>query len=278
MRRGLAACCALACIVLAGCDGVFGLQHIASRDAGPNDVGDRPIDGRIDAPVDTSCGPATGLMTTKRFGGRLDSDAPSSATDTFIVDDVNHLGRNWGALERIFVCRHCMCTSCEGIAGGDDDAFGLLRFDLSTQIPACSTVQSATLHLHTNSDNLGTGSVVAYQVLEAWDEGTGDLFDGEIGAANWTNRQLNNPWINAGADEPSSRGTAILASFSPNVTETNYPTTLSKAIVQSWVDNPGTNHGLVLVIEGSMSDVHFYSTESAMPNKRPALEVTYQAP
>jgi hypothetical protein len=282
MRKVLLAHSAIACCVLAGCDGVFGLQHLPThRDAS---VSDGMSDGRVDAPrdaaADTNCGAPTGAVMTKTFGPRL-AAVPVATTDTYLSDDSARLEANFGGIDRLFICLQCSCDSdCDAISDtGDDDVVTLIRFELAFEVPRCSAVQAATLRLHTNGDNLGGGStVMAYEVLEDWDEGTNTVLTGSTGVASWNKRKPNTAWTTAGAGAPGSHGGSFVGTFAPTSTETDHPMTLNATVVQRWVDTPATNHGLVLVIEGSTSDVHFYSTESGMTSKRPALVLTYREP
>jgi hypothetical protein len=271
MVRGLEpAHAVIACIVLAGCDGVFGLQRIPEQPDGPKDQ-------LQDAPGSV-CPPAGGALVTKLFGGREGAVLASGVADTFLSSDAAHTSSNFGALDRLFACRQCSCTmDCDSIAGGDDDVVSLLRFDLGGQIPACSAVQSARLYLHTTGDNLGTGSVAVFAMLEAWDEGTGALPGGVTGAASWRERKPGTLWITPGAGT-GSRATMALTSFTPTGTDSDYPVQIDPIVVQAWVDDGAKNHGFVFAVQGSMSDVHFHSSEAALPTKRPALEVTYRLP
>jgi hypothetical protein len=254
----------IACALLAGCDGVFGLQHI-------ND----PIDA-----TPTGCPTATGASVTKLFGGRPAGVLADGVADTFLSSDASHVGSNFGALDKLFVCAQCSCSAdCESISGGDDDVVTLLRFDLGTEIPPCSSVDTVTLYLHTTSDELGSGSAVAFSaMLEAWDEGSGSVPAGVGGAASWQDRRPGTAWIGAGAGAPGSRAGSSFLLFASRDPETDYPITLGPAIVQGWVNNPATNHGVALVVEGSTSEVHFYSSEAPLAITRPALEVSYRLP
>jgi hypothetical protein len=276
--RGLVVC--IACV--AGCDGVFGLAHVYDKPVLDSALVDAKVDAKIDAPIDatpdaSACAPAGGGIVTNTF---------NATADTFVSSDGAHVGSNFGNLDNVFVCFQCNCTDaigCESVSGGDDDVVALLRFGLTT-IVSCSHVVSAKLHLTTNSDNLGGGSIVQiYRVKEDWDEGTGGVASGVAGTANWANRKSGIAWATAGAGTPDSRDNTDLAvtSFAPTSSNTAYPVSLNTAaiqIIQQWVDVPTTNHGLVLVVSGSTSDVHFHSRTSATIGARPTLEITYQLP
>jgi hypothetical protein len=247
---------------LAGCDGVFGLDYIYTRqDARTADA--------------SNCSMPTGTMMTKTFGGLTD---PGIA-DTFLSSDATHQLMNFGGVDKLFVCYQCNCAAdCESIAGDDDDVVALLRFDFATEIPVCSRVVAAVLQLDTTADEIGAGSSVAvYEVLEAWLEGTGPA-TGAVGAASWLQRVPGVAWTDDGVGPVGSRGGGQIGSFAPRLADTSYDVPLDTETVQGWVDDPATNQGVVLVVMGSTSDVHFHSRETADASKRPALTVTYVSP
>jgi hypothetical protein len=250
-------------VCLTSCDYLFQLEHLDGSDAMP-----------IDAPA---CPAPTGATATKQFGARSGATETPS-TDTFISDDDNQDTHNFGSLDKLFVCYQCSCTTdCESISGGDDDVRTLLRFELAAGILPCSRVDRAILYLNTTDDNLGGGSsVVVYALTESWTEGTGALATGTEGTASWNERMTGLPWVDDGAGPGSRIGTEI-ARFQPTGTNMGYAVDLTEG-VQRWVNAPANNHGMVLVVTGSTSDVHFFSRESADASRRPGLVVTYTAP
>jgi hypothetical protein len=250
-------------VCLTGCDFLFQLEHLDGSDArGSGEM----------------CLPPTGVPATKQLGAR--SGGVATATiDTFVSDDSAHLESNFGGVDKLFACNQCACdTDCESIsATNDDDVRALVRFDLETEIPQCSKVMTATLLIDTTSDNLGGGSSMAlYAVSEAWDEGTGPAIGGP-GTANWIERKPGLPWLDGGVG-PGSRSASKVGEFAPIDGNASYDVTIDAAAVQTWVDDRATNHGFVLLVTGSTSDVHFHSREASDPAKRPALRVTYTPP
>jgi hypothetical protein len=262
---------------LAGCHALFGLDEV--RDVPPGDSG---ADGAIDDGKGP-CGPRDTVVTTKLIGPRAGGMSPTAITDTFISSDTAHIASNFGALDMLFACNKCTCAQdCESIAGGDDDVVTLLKVDLSADVPSCSEVMFAQLVIDTTDDNLGAGSDVAvYPLLEAWDEGNGAVAAGTTGAASWQARAGANLWRTAGAGvggtSGDSRSTTAMATFDPNADNTTFTVLLEKTVVQGWVDNPATNHGMAILVINNPSDVHFWSTE-AVDSDRPALQIAYFAP
>jgi hypothetical protein len=136
---------------------------------------------------------------------------------------------------------------------------GLIRFDLST---VTGTVTSARLRITTGGMVLSAGTIDLMRVLEAWDEGTQV---GGTGSANYGFRQDLTEWLFPGCG-PGSRDSAIVAQLQPFATDTRYEVELATASVQTWVDDPGSNHGVVLVPVGTGNGtVVFSSRESATP-------------
>jgi hypothetical protein len=54
--------------------------------------------------------------------------------------------------------------------------------------------------------------------------------------------------------------------------------TLSPDLVQSWVDNPASNNGIIIASATSTDGVDFSSRESTNSSLRPQLNVSYTAP
>ncbi|NUQ62708.1 MAG: tandem-95 repeat protein, partial [Pirellulales bacterium] len=138
----------------------------------------------------------------------------------------------------------------------------LLRWDL-TAIPAGSPVHSVAMTLDILDQSPGTYEI--YALKRDWVEGE----------ATWNNASAGNPWAVAGASGASDRGTAVLglvtaASLGPAVIEW---TAAGKAQVQSWINDPASNFGIVIHKEGVSKDFEFSSREGVAPASRPMLEV-----
>lgn len=143
---------------------------------------------------------------------------------------------------------------------------GLVRFDLSS---VTGTLVSAKLRLTTTNQALSTGSVQIMGVLEAWEEGTQTGF---TGTANYALRQGTVAWTVVGCG-PGSRDGVAMAELQPFTMNTPYEVTLPVQRVQAWLDDPSSNHGLVLVPVGTGSGTVAFSSRESGTAPELVLEV-----
>ena len=135
-------------------------------------------------------------------------------------------------------------------------------------IPVGSTVTSATLTV--TGSTWSAQSVRGYYVLAPW--------DGTLGSGlGWTARGTGQNWNTPGA---RGNGTDLVAdkSFTVAVGTTglqvfNIP--LDLAVVQSWIDNPSSDQGILLTNDSSNVYVDIYTSEHATVSYRPLLSITY---
>ena len=179
-----------------------------------------------------------------------------SVLDTYLRQDEPTY--NYGAEERF-------CTD-----SGGDDRRALLRFDLGT-INA-PPITKATLHIVTDGGDSGQSPDVhlAYQVLEAWYEGGSA---GVAGVASWNESQAGVSWTTAGVG-PGSRADAPVGSYTPITSETRYDVDIDPALVNGWIVDPDSNHGLAIV-NGGGNATCYYSSEHADPVRRPSLTLVW---
>lgn len=154
------------------------------------------------------------------------------------------------------------------ITGGTIYAKTYLYFDLSgTGLPADATVTDAEVTLTVYREN-GCGQssdfIELRQLTEAW-TGSGDksyvlppiAADGIL-------------WVDTLPD--GSGG-------DPNVLDTPLPldVPLDAALVQSWVDTPAANNGIILVpaVDSNGLQLHFFSSQESTVSYRPKLTITY---
>lgn len=162
----------------------------------------------------------------------------------------------------------------------------VLAFDVASQIPPGSVVNSASLALTvTRRSALPIVEVSAHPLVSAWGEGTSDAALNEGGGAvatpgdaTWIHTFFPDEfWDSQGGDfEP-------VASASTDVGSSGTYTWSSSELVsdvQSWVDNPGTNFGWIMIGDESTSTTarRFGSRENANPALRPVLTVDYSPP
>lgn len=161
-----------------------------------------------------------------------------------------------------------------------NDRTGLIRFDLTGQLPSGACVKSAKLRLYQCEQwNLNWINVSVYRLLKDWTEGTG----GSNNGASWYYRHAGgtSPWSNYGA-----RGSGTDRNSVPEDTQTCTPgdrwvewdVTPS---VHYWVANPAKNYGWVLDWTSSNDTedgIGFRSAQHGTEADHPELVITYVIP
>ena len=140
----------------------------------------------------------------------------------------------------------------------------LLYFDIST-IPQGSTVITAKLTMTVPTAPLIPATVGVYKLTSKWDSMTATwaLTDGKF-------------WAN-GAFSPADYVAPATPSSNLYISTTGQQNFDVKGLVSEWVNNPSTNHGLVLAPTTNTADIAFASNETTTSTP-PSLEVTYKAP
>ncbi|HUS65798.1 MAG TPA: DNRLRE domain-containing protein [Kofleriaceae bacterium] len=234
--------------MLAGC----ALLNARDGEAGADDVAGEsdPDGGQVVEPAPEHGLDAAGpSVQTILIGG-------DAVLDTYLRNDEPTY--NYGAEERF-------CTD-----SGGDDRRALLRFDLAAV--GAPTITEATLHIVTDGGDSGQSPDVhlVYQVLEPWYEG-GNA--GEVGVASWFEAQAGVSWTTDGAG-PGSRADAPVGSYTPITSETRYDVAIDPALVNAWLLEPDSNHGLAIV-NGGGDATCYYSAEQAEPARRPTLTLVW---
>lgn len=158
---------------------------------------------------------------------------------------------------------------------------GVIQFDTGSFIPAGSTIDSVTLTLNMSQTNSGSQTVSLHRVLSDWGEGT-SASPGGVGApatagdATWIHTFFSDSlWDTAGGDfkvgTSASQSVADVGSYRWGSTAGMV------ADVQSWLDNPSTNFGWLLVGNEALSETskRFDSRENAIADNRPLLTVNF---
>ncbi|HVT27916.1 MAG TPA: DNRLRE domain-containing protein, partial [Lacipirellulaceae bacterium] len=208
-------------------------------------------------------------------------------------------------------------SNADGSAGGAAAIFvgsnadisprrGLIAFDVAGNVPAGSTITSAQLTLYLAlSGNLISEAVELHRLTADWGEGTagsgtptihfaGMGFDANLGDATWNERTSGSAaWSNPGADgdfNAAASASAIIGLPDPDPTNpTGYNWGSTAALVsdvQSWLDNPASNFGWMLINsseDGAGSVRAFFSRSATLdtggdPLQRdvfPMLTITY---
>jgi hypothetical protein len=156
---------------------------------------------------------------------------------------------------------------------------GVLAFDVAGTIPAGSTITAVSLSLSMSMTPAGAETIELHKLLADWGEGTshapmgeGDGAPATPNDATWRHRFFDSVfWTTQGGDF------SAMVSASQSVAGVGHYTwssTQMVADVQSWLDNPGSNFGwLVLGNEtASATTKRFDTRESASP---PVLTIEY---
>ena len=148
-------------------------------------------------------------------------------------------------------------------AGTGKDKYTLLKWNLPT-IPAGSKISSASVTLNVADPSAQTYQ--AYELKRPWVES----------AATWQLYAAAKSWQIAGAKGSLDRGATEVGTVSPSATG-KQTFALSPAVVQSWVDNPSSNNGIIIANATNADGFTFSSRESTTSSLRPQLNVTYTA-
>ncbi len=159
---------------------------------------------------------------------------------------------------------------------------GVLAFDIAGNVPAGSTITSVTLTLNMSRTPSGTARTVElHRLIADWGEGTSQASGQEgMGApattndATWRHRFYNTIfWTTEGGDFSGTVSASQSVGAPGSYTWTS---TQLVADVQSWLDNPPTNFGWLVLGDESTSATakRFDTRESASP---PGLTIQYTA-
>lgn len=149
---------------------------------------------------------------------------------------------------------------------GDPDKGALLAWDLAGTLAAGSTVRGASLTL--NITNATNDTYEICEVLRPWDEAR----------ASWTDTGTGQSWAAPGASGAADCGTDVLGTIGPTATgqRTFALNARGIAVVQRWIDQPATNHGLLVrKYTGAVDSFVFDAKEAANAALRPKLTVEY---
>jgi hypothetical protein len=150
---------------------------------------------------------------------------------------------------------------------GDPDQAAILRWDISS-ISAGSTVQAASITLGVTNPSRDTYEL--YEMKRDWVETE----------ATWSDYSTGNPWQHPGARAASDRGEDVLGAISASSTGL-YVINLNGGgvgLIQRWVDDPSTNHGVIIADYGEGDGVQFDSRHTSTASHRPKLTVVLAAP
>lgn len=143
--------------------------------------------------------------------------------------------------------------------------YGLIQWDLS-ELPPTAIVRSAVVTLDITNESQGAGYSF-YELKRPWSEGD----------ATWKIAAPGQPWRVPGARSPQDRGNEVLGTVAPRAKGTLKVLLLPAAeqVIQGWIRNPASNHGFILANDGNADGFKFHSRESAVPERRPRLTISY---
>src|SRR5262249_52812592 len=133
-----------------------------------------------------------------------------------------------------------------------------------------ATVSSATLTLNVESWDANP-TIRGYYLAAPWSTTSG-------GGLGWVHRGTGQDWASPGA---LGQGTDVVAGkrfVLSGITATGAQTVtvnLDPAVVQSWLDNPNANQGILLVNETTGAVIRIGASENATVAARPKLSVNY---
>ena len=142
-----------------------------------------------------------------------------------------------------------------------DEKSAALRWDLSA-IPTASTIDEVTITLDVINATDSRGYYI-YPLSRDWTEAD----------ATWNEYDDSLPWQVPGASGSLDRATLPVGKWTPLATG-KQTFSLNPALVQAWVDNPSTNHGILIANDDNSNGVDFGCREAAVAN-RPRLTVVY---
>jgi len=179
-----------------------------------------------------------------------------------------------------------LCVGNTNQGGSTNTRRALLYFDVSSQIPLGSVINSATLTLHMSQTNAGIQNVALHRVLSNWGEGISASGPCSGGGAidddatwrytfyNFSAPNLSPSWMSLGGDfDPALSASALIGGDGFY----SWSSVAMVADLQGWVDAPVTNFGWMLRGNETASPTakRFDSRENSNVSFRPELVVDF---
>ncbi len=148
--------------------------------------------------------------------------------------------------------------------GSGNDKSPLLRWEIDA-IPPGSIVQEASISL--NVFNVSPNTYQMYAIERDWLEDQ----------ATWQEYRSGSAWQTAGASGTLDRGSSAIAEMTTNSTGEHVISLNSAglALVQSWINSPASNNGVIITNSSNTDGLDIYSSETATVSSRPKLSVRY---
>jgi FtsP/CotA-like multicopper oxidase with cupredoxin domain len=173
-------------------------------------------------------------------------------------------------------------------AGRNGDGYtrrALIAFNITSAIPAGSTITGATLNLYMSRTKDMADDVTLHRALSDWGEGASNATQEEgkgtpatLGDATWLHRFYpTSLWAAAGGDfRANASGSTSVNREGPY----SWSSTGIVADVQFWFNNPASNFGWLL--RGNEAEARtakrFDSREATDANRRPVLRIDFTPP
>ncbi len=160
---------------------------------------------------------------------------------------------------------------------------GIVSLDVA-ELPPGATVTAVRLSLHMSQTNAGSVAVGLHRVLVDWGEGASSASGGsgapaESGDATWLHTFYDQSfWSSLGGDFTGASSASALVAAEGTYTWGSTPELV--ADVQSWLDDPASNHGWILLGDETALNTakRFDSRENPDASLRPQLEVEFGRP
>nr|WP_255216100.1 DNRLRE domain-containing protein [Pseudenhygromyxa sp. WMMC2535] len=153
-------------------------------------------------------------------------------------------------------------VTCQVDGDAGSEKWQALRWDVSA-IPSGSVIDEVTVTVEV-TNKTGSSGYYAYPLSRAWSEAN----------ATWNHYDSALAWQVAGASGALDRESTPVALWAPEVTGT-HTLSLNPDLVQTWLDFPALNYGILLANEDNTNGLDFHSGEATTASERPKLTVVY---
>lgn len=147
---------------------------------------------------------------------------------------------------------------------GGQDEWSVLRWTL-TDIPAGAVVESATIAIDVSDSSVTPYNL--YALLKDWVESQ----------VTFNNYRTGLAWQSPGAAGATDRGALVGVLDTSNTTgiKTIELNAAGIALVQSWIDNPATNNGVIIANDAATDGLEMRTSEYGTLASRPKLTISY---
>lgn len=162
----------------------------------------------------------------------------------------------------------------------------VVHFDVAGNIPAGAVIGNVTLTMYMSRTTSAGQAVRLHRVVDDWGEGASNASGQEgggalsaLGDATWLYRFFpTDYWAAMGGDYVTTPSASLFVVFVGPYSWGSSVETV--ADVQSWLDDPGVNHGWIVIgnESGTRTTKRFDSRENPIAARRPLLTVEFELP